>query len=93
MIKIGDKTYPTSKPKDLDEALAHRGVSAAEMRRALSGAPIAGQVAAALHPFLKDAPSVPELAGEIQATGVVEVLADVVKLYGEPGEDQVTDGE
>ena len=88
-IKIGEKSYVTARPKDLDERVAAlTGCSAGEIAQQMTGSPIAGHVAAALHPFLRDPPSVPELAAEIAAAGVEEVRAEVAKLYAPVAEPE-----
>lgn len=81
-MKIGDRELAVTRPADLDVALIERtGCNAAEVSAMLAGAPLAGFVAAALSPFLSDdAPSVPELAVEIEAAGVGKVAADVRRL-------------
>jgi hypothetical protein len=83
-IKIGDKTLSTSRPKDLDAAVADTGLSGEEVRRGLGGG-MAYQVAQALRPWLgNDAPSVPELASLIAVAGLEDVRRQVIGLYGEP---------
>jgi hypothetical protein len=83
-IKIGDKSYSTRKPGDLDAALlATTGCNAAETARILAGYPTAGHIAAALRPFLaEDTPSNPELAQAIADDGP-DVLIAVRKLYAD----------
>ena len=82
-IQIGDKTFATRRPQDLDaKLLATTGCSAVEAQRWLRGAPRASHVAAALIPFLPaDAPPVQELAAMIDAAGTVEVAGQVATLY------------
>lgn len=83
-IKIGEKSYSTRKPKDLDASLKDvTGCDAVETARILMGYPNAGQIAAALHPFLPDdAPSIPDLASEIGPV-INDVALDVRKLYAD----------
>lgn len=87
---VGDKSFKTRKPADLDAALLETtGCDAAETARHLAGYPLAGHVAAALRPFLPDnAPSVPELALAIPV-GDDAFIADVRGLYA----DTVVTGE
>ena len=82
-IKIGDRSYSTRKPKDLDAALEQvTGCNAAEIARVLAGFPSPGQVAAALLPFLPDdAPAAQDLAVEI--ANDPDVLGAVRKLYAD----------
>lgn len=90
MIRIGDKQYRTSRPKDLDAAVqAATGLSAAEMARQLAGHPRAQAAAQALRPFLgDDAPgSLPELAAEIALADMGEVQAQVLALYQDAGQE------
>jgi len=85
-IKIGDKSHKTRKPSDLDAALlASTGCNAAETAQQLAGSPSAGRIASALRPFLPDdAPSTPELAHAIAASGQAsDYLASVSKLYAD----------
>jgi hypothetical protein len=83
-IKIGDKSFRTRKPSDLDGVLiSTTGCSAAEAAQHLAGWPTPGRIASALRPFLPDdAPSVPDLAQDIAvADNGPEVLIAVKKLY------------
>lgn len=82
-MKIGDKTYTPARPDDLDDQLvASTGCNAKETADRLNGSPIAGQVAAALRPFLpKSAPSVPELASAITADDLSRIRGEVAELY------------
>jgi hypothetical protein len=82
-IKIGGRTLSTRRPKDLDAALeASTGCNAVEIARILAGYPNAGQVAAALQPFLPDdAPSGTDLASEIASGDLAVTVTDVRKLY------------
>lgn len=83
-IKIGEKSFRTRKPSNLDAVLiANTGCSAAEAVGHLNGWPSSGRIASALRPFLPDdAPSVPELAQSIaSADNGPEVLIAVKKLY------------
>lgn len=83
-IKIGEKSFKTRKPSDLDVALlTTTGCNAVEAAKHLAGWPSPGRIASALRPFLpEDAPSVPELAQDIAgADNGPEVLIAVKKLY------------
>jgi hypothetical protein len=83
-MKIGDKTYNTSRPDDLEDQLANSGSNAAEMARNMAGHPIASQIATALRPFLpKSAPSVPELASAIAADDIDRIRGEVADLYAQ----------
>lgn len=65
-IKIGDQTFATKRPKDLNEALAQYSLSEAEMVSQLHVDANADVIARAVKPFLPaEAPSVPELAAMI----------------------------
>lgn len=80
-IKIGDKTFATKKPSDLDAKLLElSGCNAAETVDQLRAYPAPGHVARALSPFVADA-TVLELATEIEAAGTSSVIPDVIKLY------------
>lgn len=83
-IKVGETSFKTRKPADLDAALLETtGCDAAETARHLAGYPLAGHVAAALRPFLPDnAPSIPELALAIPV-GDDAFIADVRGLYAD----------
>ncbi|HEY1605622.1 MAG TPA: hypothetical protein VGF77_08475 [Allosphingosinicella sp.] len=85
-LKIGDKSFSTSKPDDLDgQLLASAGCNAGEMAGMLAGAPLASTVAQAARPFLgKDAPDVPALADAIDRAGIEQVRRDVLALYSSP---------
>lgn len=82
-IKIGDKSFRTRKPSDLDGALlATTGCNAVETAKHLAGWPTPGRIASALRPFLpEDAPSVPDLAQDIAGDEGPEILVAVKKLY------------
>ena len=85
-IKIGDKSFKTRKPSDLDAALiSTTGCNAVETVRHLAGWPTAGRIASALRPFLpEDGPSTPELATDIAAAeDGPELLVSVKKLYAD----------
>lgn len=85
-IKIGEKSFRTRKPSDLDAALlSTTGCSAVETAKHLAGWPTPGRVASALRPFLPDdAPSVPDLAQDIEgADEGPEILVAVKKLYAD----------
>lgn len=85
-IKIGDKSFRTRKPSDLDGALlATTGCNAVEAAKHLAGWPTPGRIASALRPFLpEDAPSVPDLAQDIAgADEGPEILVAVKKLYAD----------
>ena len=85
-IKIGDATLATlPRPGDLDAVLIEAtGRNAAETAAALAGEPLAGHVAQALAPFLKDRPVIAELADAIARAGTAEVAATVRALYAAP---------
>ena len=85
-ITISGTTYPTRKPKDLDAVLiATTGCNAAETLGIVSGIPLPGRLAAALHPFLPDdGPLIVELAPAIEQELAKEgntVVADLKRLY------------
>jgi hypothetical protein len=83
-IKIGDKTFATKKPADLDAKLiTSTGLNVGEVGGLLKGNPQAHHVARALHPFLTgdDVPNVPELANAIATHGVLDAAAQVSTLY------------
>ena len=85
-IKIGEKSFRTRKPSDLDGALlANTGCSAVETAKHLAGWPTPGRIASALQPFLpEEAPSVPDLAQDIAgADEGPEILVAVKKLYAD----------
>ncbi len=85
-IKIGDKSFKTRRPSDLDAALrAATGCNAAETAKQLGGWPSPGRVASALRPFLpEDAPSTPDVARMIAASeNAPDVLVSVKKLYAD----------
>lgn len=93
-IKIGDKSFKTRKPSDLDAALiSTTGCNAAETVVHLAGWPTAGRIASALRPFLPDdAPSTPELASEISALEEgPELLVTVKKLYADAARTSTPD--
>jgi len=94
-IKIGDKSFKTRKPSDLDAALiTATGCSAVETARHLAGWPTAGRIASALRPFLpEEAPSTPELASDIAAAeDGPELLVAVKKLYADAAKVTTADG-
>jgi hypothetical protein len=94
LITIGERSYTTHKPKDLDAALLEStGCNAAETAAAMAGNPNPGRLASALRPFLPDdAPSLPDLAAEIATSGD-GVLAKVRKLYSGEAEEAQDDPE
>ena len=81
-MKIGKRDLVISAPDNLDDQLIElTGHSAKEMRTMLDGWCSPSGVAAALLPFVKDAPSRQELAETIAKAGVDEVRAEVRALY------------
>ena len=82
-VTIGEVTLPTRKPQDLDAALlASTGCSASEVATILAGTPNAGQIAAALRPFLpQNAAHTNELAQNIVDSDISAVADQVRKLY------------
>ena len=84
-ITIAGKSLPTRRPQDLNAVLiAATGCSAAENRKIIDGTPLPGRLAAALHPFLTDGPSVAELAAMVEielARADNRLVADVRKLF------------
>jgi hypothetical protein len=87
MLQIGSLALEPAKPEKLDEQLvASTGCSAREVRELLTNAavadwPRADLVAAALLPFLKDAPPRHVLAQEIALEGVIPMRKQVQELY------------
>lgn len=85
-IKIGDKSFKTRKPQDLDAVLlATTGCNAVEAAKQLGGWPSPGRIASALRPYLPDdAPSTPEIAQMIaSADNGPDVLVAVKKLFAD----------
>lgn len=82
-MKIGKMTLELLKePERIEEQLlAMTGSLVAEVREHLTHNPIASHVAAALIPFVKEAPARVYLAEEIAAEGVDKVRREVLKLY------------
>jgi hypothetical protein len=91
-VQIGQKTFATRRPDDLDNRLlAEFGCNAAEVARLLSGSPLAGTVARALLPFVTEAdrPETAVLATAIEAAGVAAVAAQVLATYARAGADDL----
>ncbi len=85
MIQIGDKSFETKRPDDLDKQLAAAtGCSVAEVQQQLRGSPLAQHVARALRPFLAEPPSMAELVQAIAAAGPAEVSGQVAELLDPP---------
>ena len=81
-MKIGNLTLKISAPADLAAALEGiNGCSPGETLAVLRAYPLASGVAQALMPFLKDGPSLVELADAIAAAGVDQVKGEVADLY------------
>lgn len=99
MVTIGEATLSTRKPQDLDAALlASTGCSASEVATIIAGTPNAGQIAAALRPFLpQNAAHTNELAQNIADSGLDAVADQVRKLYASdtpaPVAEEQTEGE
>lgn len=82
MLRIGTLELELAEPEKLDEQLiAATGCPAREVREHLTGAAVAGFVASALRPFLKEAPAPIDLANAIAGAGVLRVRAQVQALY------------
>lgn len=82
-MQIGSATFTVqARPADLDAQLvASLGCDAREVAAMLASNPIAGVIAAAVAPFIKGGPSVPELASVIADAGTEAVAASVLELY------------
>lgn len=83
-MKIGSATFTVqARPADLDAQLvASLGCDAREVAAMLASNPIAGVIAAAVSPFIKNGSlSVSELASVIAEAGTESAAASVLELY------------